>query len=147
MKKCSQCNQSKPPDEFPFRNKKTGERHSWCKPCRVVYQRNWFLSKPEKRLEHAERVKRDKAKRADFIRKSKDRPCFDCKQNYPHYVMDFDHVPERGEKLFVIAAKGAQVSQKRLQEELAKCDVVCANCHRIRTHNRDTRSRTENPSV
>lgn len=67
-----------------------------------------------------------------LVRAAKSRPCMDCGQTFPTYVMDFDHV--RGEKLFNVS-QGYQ--QKRTLAEVAaeieKCDVVCSNCHRIRT--------------
>jgi hypothetical protein len=67
------------------------------------------------------------------IDEAKSVPCTDCRQSYPPYVMDFDHV--RGEKYANIADMVVkQVSLKRLLEEIAKCEVVCANCHRERTH-------------
>jgi hypothetical protein len=60
-------------------------------------------------------------------------PCADCGCDYPSYVMDFDHV--RGKKVANIAKL---VSACRpllmIQDEIAKCDIVCANCHRLRTH-------------
>ncbi len=67
-----------------------------------------------------------------FIDSLKDCPCTDCGESYPACVMDFDHV--RGEKLFnVTSMKGRSPSEAAILEEVAKCDVVCANCHRIRT--------------
>ncbi len=68
-----------------------------------------------------------------LIREQKDRPCLDCGVSYPYYVMDFDHV--RGEKSFNLSevVKGAQ-SKKVILEEIDKCEVVCSNCHRIRTY-------------
>ena len=57
--------------------------------------------------------------------------------------MEFDHVPERGKKLRHINRMwGASAIQ--LRTEIAKCDVVCANCHRIRTHNRRIGEEDEN---
>jgi hypothetical protein len=66
---------------------------------------------------------------------AKDRPCADCHIKYPFYVMDFDHVPERGVKLFNISTFH-QGQVEKLKAEIAKCDVVCANCHRERTWGR-----------
>lgn len=57
-------------------------------------------------------------------------PCGDCKGTFPPECMDFDHV--RGEKLFGIAVN-MNISWERLEAEIAKCEIVCANCHRIRT--------------
>ena len=63
------------------------------------------------------------------------KPCADCQQCYPHYVMDFDHV--RGEKIANVAdIMRVNMSRKKLWDEIAKCDLVCSNCHRIRTHER-----------
>jgi hypothetical protein len=50
-------------------------------------------------------------------------------------MMDFDHV--RGEKLFDVSRMvGPGLSLELIKAEIAKCDVVCANCHRIRTFER-----------
>lgn len=63
---------------------------------------------------------------------AKDKPCADCGVQYPHYVMDFDHLTD---KSFNIGRDGAKGTMERLLKEIAKCEVVCANCHRERTHN------------
>lgn len=68
------------------------------------------------------------------IAKIKDVPCADCGLKYPPYVMDFDHV--RGVKSFNISAKGRVCSMEKLMEEVSKCEIVCSNCHRIRTAKR-----------
>jgi hypothetical protein len=62
-------------------------------------------------------------------------PCTDCKMMYPYYVMDFDHLPEF-EKSGQISTMISQGATKKVKEEIAKCEIVCANCHRQRTHDR-----------
>ena len=57
----------------------------------------------------------------------------DCGIKYPPYVMDFDHL---GDKEFVISKGVSMHSPIKLLKEIAKCDVVCSNCHRLRTYNR-----------
>lgn len=64
----------------------------------------------------------------------KGKPCADCGGLFPPYVLDFDHVPERGPKRFHLGQPDRNL--KEVMEELAKCDLVCANCHRIRTWKR-----------
>ena len=76
-------------------------------------------------------------RRRDRIReikkKAKDKPCADCGVKYPHYVMQFDHV--RGKKVITIGSATAKInSAKALHKEIAKCEVVCANCHAERTY-------------
>jgi hypothetical protein len=59
----------------------------------------------------------------------------DCGQTFPPYVMDFDHV--RGEKKYNVGLMASSgYSLKMIAAEIQKCDLVCANCHRIRTHQR-----------
>lgn len=61
-------------------------------------------------------------------------PCADCGKRYPYYVMDFDHIPELGQKDRPVSQVKHNGTRKQILEEIEKCEVVCANCHRIRTH-------------
>ncbi len=63
-------------------------------------------------------------------------PCTDCKILYPSYVTDFDHIEARGKKMGTISSLINSGSFKQIKEEVAKCELVCANCHRIRTFKR-----------
>lgn len=78
-------------------------------------------------------IAKQKAYLAKYIQDIKGKtPCMDCKANYPYYVMDFDHV--RGRKHKNVAELIPTLSKKKIDEEIAKCEIVCSNCHRIRTH-------------
>lgn len=57
--------------------------------------------------------------------------CARCGYNEYACALDFNHV--RGEKSFNIAPNWGR-SLQALKEELAKCEVLCANCHRVYTH-------------
>ena len=57
-------------------------------------------------------------------------PCMDCGTCYPYYVMDYDHLKEKNMNISEIINSG---SISRLKTELGLCELVCANCHRIRT--------------
>jgi len=70
-------------------------------------------------------------------------PCLDCKVSYPYYVMDFDHV--RGRKQKNVMELINTLSKKKIDEEIAKCEIVCSNCHRIRTHKRKA-GKSEKPN-
>lgn len=69
-----------------------------------------------------------------YIKSVKDVPCTDCKKRYPAYVMQFDHV--RGRKGFTIGSSFHKKTMAQIKLEIAKCEVVCANCHAERTHKR-----------
>jgi hypothetical protein len=87
---------------------------------------------------HAGRDRANKQARArvfrDAIWSAKAAPCFDCDVRYPPYVMQFDH-REPAEKEFGIATAN-RTRLDRVRAEMAKCDVVCANCHAERTWKR-----------
>jgi hypothetical protein len=75
----------------------------------------------------------------EILRAAKSRPCADCGTEYPYYVMDFDHRPDE-EKLVNLSnvrQRANSWNTEKLMREIAKCDVVCANCHRERTHQRE----------
>ncbi len=78
-----------------------------------------------------EQRSRSLKRRKGYIAMKKDLPCADCGVKYPPYVMQFDHV--RGDKSFNIGSNTGK-NFKVLADEIAKCEVVCANCHAERTH-------------
>jgi len=70
-----------------------------------------------------------------IIDQLKSHPCTDCRGVFPPCAMDYDHV--RGEKNFNMSlARIGNYTAERILAEVAKCDLVCANCHRIRTNGR-----------
>ena len=75
---------------------------------------------------------RKKAK--EIILEAKSAPCIDCGKIFPDYVMDFDHI-NPGIKIAPVSIMiGKPYSIKRILEEMAKCELRCANCHRNKTH-------------
>lgn len=63
--------------------------------------------------------------------------CADCPRSLPYYALDFDHV--RGEKRASVSKLIADgYAWEIVLEEIEKCEVVCATCHRLRTHQRQS---------
>jgi hypothetical protein len=60
-------------------------------------------------------------------------PCVDCGNFYPYYVMQFDHLRD---KKFAVGIRSASYGSAYFNAEMEKCDIVCANCHAIRTYQR-----------
>ena len=103
-----------------------------CRECwKTYYKENYYLRGNEKKR-LLKKNKENREKIQNLIREKKSVPCMDCNQSYPYYVMDFDHV--RGEKLFTISSMTNKSNVELVKKEIEKCDVVCSNCHRIRTH-------------
>lgn len=112
----------------------SGAPASRCKACQREYSKQHYKAhKPVHNARRYENQKRYRQERQRLINELKSNPCADCGIPYPPYVMDFDHVSD--DKLFSIAGH-SQKSRRQLLEEIAKCEVVCSNCHRERTHQR-----------
>lgn len=139
MKVCPKCHRSLPLSEFGVRT--NGKPQHWCRTCHRLYQRDYYRRHKEY---YAELQNRRVQWNRQAIRKAKDVPCADCGRRFPHYVMDFDHRPGEVKCFNVsIAAGQPRLSWERMAAEIAKCDVVCANCHRERTYQRRKRARQE----
>lgn len=80
----------------------------------------------------------------DYIALTKEsKPCMDCNKFYPFFVMDYDHVD--GDKFDNLSRLYKRVTVKNLHlidMEIEKCELVCSNCHRIRTNQRREVSRS-----
>lgn len=98
------------------------------------YQRKWYAN--NQKIQHA-RVKintiKHKARNQDLVWEYLlQHPCVDCGETDP-IVLQFDH-RDPSKKLFVIGRVLAIIGRMKLIAEIAKCDVVCANCHIRRTN-------------
>ena len=71
----------------------------------------------------------------------KGNPCVDCGEA-DTIVLEFDHVAGKDFNISDATRKG--VSMKRLKDEIAKCEVRCANCHRKKTYERNGSTHKDN---
>lgn len=86
---------------------------------------------------YLEKAKRQKEELREWVRNEKQKtPCKDCGVLYPSYVTDYDHIGEKKMNISLLINRG---SAKQVKEEIKKCELVCANCHRIRTFKRGYR--------
>lgn len=104
----------------------------------VAYRRRYYLRNKEimnNRANESRDSRRAKIYKIINKRKS-ETPCADCKQFYHYTQMDFDHL-ESSEKVSSIANMIGQTrSLESIETEIAKCELVCANCHRLRHYHR-----------
>ena len=133
-RRCGRCGAVKSVEEFAWRRKGLGQRDNYCRPCRAAYKKEHYARNRARYIKSAQDRKRAVvAERAayliDFFRSH---PCVVCGENDP-LVLEFDHL---GEKEFNISKGVRDRGWHAVLMEMAKCDVVCANCHRRRTAQR-----------
>jgi hypothetical protein len=73
------------------------------------------------------------AKIRALILAAKDRPCTDCGGRWHPMVMEFDHLPGTEKRTDMGDARARKLGWRTVQAEIAKCEVVCPTCHRLRT--------------
>jgi hypothetical protein len=138
-KLCTKCGIEKDISEFSWSIRGV-KRHSRCKSCHSKEHSEYHQRNKEKMLEYKfdRQVRKREEARAYVINYLLTHPCVDCGEKDP-LVLTFDHV--RGEKRMNIAElvnRGYLLES--IQEEIAKCDVGCANCHmRIEKQRRGTK--------
>jgi hypothetical protein len=92
------------------------------------YHREWYERNKEK---HKANVERNKVRIYAEYTASKMRSCADC--GFVPTVADQMHYDHLRDKKHTISRLSRSGSQRRLEEEITKCDLVCANCHALRT--------------
>ena len=83
-----------------------------------------------------ERVRRRQDATTAFLRQLREVPCTDCGGRFEGHQMDFDHRVPSQKRFNLCSGRASLKNREQLLEEAAKCDVVCANCHRLRTRRR-----------
>jgi hypothetical protein len=131
-KRCSTCGAWKPLEEFHRKSAAKDGRQSRCKACNIAGQIRVHAENPD--LCRARiKARADRLKLENRIRvlvHLLTHPCVDCGEDDP-VVLEFDHL---GEKVANVSAMANRpIAWSVIAEEIAKCEVVCANCHRRRT--------------
>lgn len=127
-KQCTKCKQWKDEEEFSWKNKAEGKRHSQCKECRRKADNERYATDPDRReavkMVHKNQVKYIRDYILDIKKNSKCAICGDSRW----YVLDFHHIKGKD---FTISEKVREgCSLDTIKKEIEKCILVCANCHR-----------------
>lgn len=127
QRRCTLCGVEKLLSEFHRRR----EGHQWwCKACRRAYDAKYHARTRALRIRQMRERKRRLAEWLYELKTSQ--PCIDCRGRFHHSAMTFDHLPGRAKRDDVsnLVHRGCS---KLARDEISKCDVVCANCHAVRT--------------
>lgn len=134
---CKVCGLSKPVEDLmKDRARPKGYRNK-CLVCLRAEKKIYYatVTKHNKQTPRTPGVLWDQPRKEYLNDLRSKTPCTDCGNNFHWCAMDFDHLPGN-KKLFNIMAKYRDVSWELLQNEIAKCEIVCSNCHRVRTRDR-----------
>jgi hypothetical protein len=129
---CTKCKKLQSVREYNWRNSNAGRRHSFCKKCHSNYRRNHYLLNRDKYLKKARNWNRNQTIKlrsyiADYL---SSHACVDCGQRDIR-VLDFDHTDQK--KMGICAMIRNCHSINSIKLEISRCQVRCANCHRIKT--------------
>lgn len=140
-KTCTKCNLTKEAtSEFfykkpPSRKPVAGDLglNTICKACVIAKVSAWGKNNKDK-VNLKDRKAR--ASLSAWVNSLKEAPCTDCGVQYPPVCMDFDHLPGTEKIMDLATARARKWSKGKILAEIDKCELVCSNCHRIRTANR-----------
>jgi hypothetical protein len=136
LHRCARCLQWKPASEF---HKSTDGEFTYCRDCRNSYDRQYYVERggPARRARRRAHIDAER----EWMNALKiGIPCTDCSETFPVFVMQWDHLPQF-EKMDEIGTMIGHRSRELILAELKKCELVCANCHVLRTVRRATGSR------
>jgi len=132
IKSCTICHKNKDLWEFSFRHKKKVKRRSECKACESRMKHRHYIGNKKAYLD---RNRNRRAKNRTMLNELKNNPCMDCGQSFHYCQMHYDHREAKykiGNISWLVNSHYLKVALK----EIEKCDLVCANCHALRTWTR-----------
>lgn len=128
MKTCSRCQRDDVEFAVKTKNGKIGLQ-PYCKDCNKQYHRQHYYDNKQDYFE--KNKQRRVALYEEFLRHMEGKSCLDC-GNTDVRVLEFDH-RIAASKIANVSRLNNTASWKTLESEMNKCDIVCCNCHRIRT--------------
>lgn len=123
-----------PVSEFSFKNKAKNIRHSLCKLCHSTYRTQHYQDNRARYIEKAKRNVLIQRERNYLLKDQylREHPCSRCPESDP-VALEFHHRNriEKEDCIFRMIHNGA--SWQTIIREIAKCEVLCCNCHRKQT--------------
>lgn len=138
MKTCTKCSEIKLESDYFVRDKSTGRLHAQCKVCykehRKSYSAKHYREYGDAYRERA-KLRRARIRRAlqnQLIDYMKDKSCSVCNEADIR-VLEFDHLDRRTKFFSIARAITDGLEWSKILDEMEKCQVLCANCHKKRT--------------
>lgn len=140
LRPCARCGAERPLAEFTAKYREHPQPGSYCRNCQKEYHREWYSENRDavlSRMKHYRSDPTDHVRKLAFLVARRRRweylsthACVDCGESDP-VVLEFDHRADKKASIMALMRRHARWDV--IMEEIAKCDVRCANCHRRRT--------------
>ena len=124
---CSTCKLSKTIDAFSKNKTKKDGLNYECKDCRVIYIKQHYTE--NKQYYKDKTNNRCKKLRAWLFELKTTLKCSKCEENHIACI-EFHHRDQTQKDFEISKAVAKGFTKERILEEIAKCDVICSNCHR-----------------
>jgi len=148
---CNRCGVPQDLSEFYLRGARggprAGELFKRCKTCSSKHVREFYAANKEqikkRSMEHSHQKRMRSRALVELAKENK--PCEDCGKVYPAAAMEFHHRDPATKlaTISVLSASRVSTDPKYLLEEIKKCGLLCATCHRIRTRGAKPRSEVQ----
>lgn len=131
MKKCWTCKIEKPIEDFGNRKSSSDGKQGYCKNCSKEKDKDHYANSEKRKKSIREnsdfRINRARKYIIDFL---SSHPCVDCSES-DIVVLEFDHIIKKDFSISLLIKQGATL--EKIEREIQKCQVRCANCHKRRT--------------
>lgn len=129
LRRCCRCKEAKPQEGF-YPSMWNRPKHGiWCKSCHQAYGR---ARTPEQKRRGYDAALRGLKRKYDWAWDYKQqRGCLDCGERHPA-CLDFHHRDQATKTMSVSECCRSNLTLDKILAEIAKCDLLCANCHRKR---------------
>lgn len=136
MKTCIACKLEKEIEEFSWKSQPKGIRQSRCKKCYRSMRNKWYIRNKQQEIDTvvAYRLKKKKELRKWFWEYKSTLKCQNCGEARTP-TLQFHHLNSKDKEITLSKAVTDLWPIKKIMEEIAKCDVLCANCHAIEHYN------------
>ena len=125
---CTKCKQELPIENFRWKNKTEGRRHSQCRDCQKAQEKIHYRESLERRQNVLATAQSQKDRNISIVEQYKQLGCQKCGERR-QYVLDCHHLQESS-KFDNISKMVKSAGMEQLKKELNKCVVLCSNCHR-----------------
>ena len=132
MKKCGKCGKVRRNFSFAKNRRRKDGLQTWCRDCKKSNDATYYLSHSS---EMKGKIREAKRKRVHTLQDKiyeylKTHPCIDCGEK-DIIVLEFDHLSDKVHSISDMIRRVSSIES--VFEEIKKCEVRCANCHRRKT--------------